>query len=194
MAEVGTKRCVAGIFATAVSSVMIYGLSSYVSQSSFAKTDIDFSPDTLTSIKATVLHCNDGDTCRLKVAESLWMNVRLAGIDAPETSKNRGKTKGQPLGDAARDFLNETVKGKEVIVKQIDLDPFNRPVVELTIGDKLVNLQMIEKGFAEVYRGKKKRIDKSVYLDAEQKSREQKVGIWGQDSYQSPKDFRSQNK
>ncbi|MEK7791436.1 MAG: hypothetical protein AAB309_07410, partial [Deltaproteobacteria bacterium] len=39
---------------------------------------------------ATVLHCYDGDTCRVKTDGGIWFNVRLFGIDAQEMPR-RGK-------------------------------------------------------------------------------------------------------
>ncbi len=143
---------------------------------------------------AAVYHCNDGDTCRVKVAGGLWLNVRLAAIDAPETSKARGSKQGQPFGDQAKAALNAKVVGKKIQVRQVDLDPFNRPVVLLIDQGQEINLQMIEEGLAEVYRGKTKRLNKAVYLAAEEKAKRAKKGIWSLDKYQSPKEFRQEQK
>lgn len=145
-------------------------------------------------LTAEVYHCNDGDTCRVKFADSIWLNVRLAAIDAPETSKARGSKAGQPWGEQAKVALNAKVAGKKIQVRQVDLDPFNRPVVILLDNDQDINLQMIQEGFAEVYRGKTKRLDKAVYLAAEEKAKQAKKGIWSQESYQSPKAFRQEKK
>ena len=140
---------------------------------------------------ATILHCSDGDTCRVEITSSeqkFWMNVRLFGIDAPEVS--HGKKKGQPFGEQARDALNGKIKGQEVVLKQADLDPFNRPVVEIQYQQTNINLWMIESGLAEAYRGKTKRIEKTPYLQAEDTARKSKKGIWSQQNYVSPSLFR----
>jgi micrococcal nuclease len=145
--------------------------------------------------KATVHYCSDGDTCRVSIADNtMWVNVRLFGIDAPETSKKKLNKGGQPMGNDAKDFLNNLVKGKSVMITQADLDPYNRPVVEIFLGEDSVNLKMIEAGMAEMYRGKTKRIDKQKFEQAEQKAKEAKVGIWSQKTYQSPAAFRQQSK
>ena len=145
--------------------------------------------------KATVHYCSDGDTCRVSIADnSMWVNVRLFGIDAPETSKKRFHKDGQPMGNEAKDFLNSLVKGKSVMLSQADLDPYNRPVVEIFLGEESVNLKMIESGMAEMYRGKTKRIDKQKFEAAEQKAKAAQVGIWSQKNYQSPATFRQLNK
>ena len=137
--------------------------------------------EALKSVDAYVYYCHDGDTCRVKVAGSMWVSVRLAGIDAPEVGSRggRGKKKndGQTMGQDAKDFLNKAVQGKNVALRQVDLDPYNRPVVVLETEGKSVNLQLVEEGFAEVYRGKTKRLDKAPYLAAEEKAKKDKKGI-----------------
>ncbi|MBY0404616.1 MAG: thermonuclease family protein, partial [Cyanobacteria bacterium] len=52
-----------------------------------------------------VLYCHDGDTCRL-VGPLGEYKVRLFGVDAPEIK--------QAYGEAARDFLNGFIQGKDV--------------------------------------------------------------------------------
>ena len=145
-------------------------------------------------LAAQVFHCNDGDTCRVKVMDSLWFNVRLAGIDAPEVAKARGGKPGQAMGNEAREYLNGMVKGKKIELRQVDLDPYNRPVVELFDKETNINLRLVEEGYAEVYRGKTKRFDKAPFLEAEEKAKKAKKGIWALSQYQSPKDFRQEQK
>lgn len=144
---------------------------------------------------ASVKHCNDGDTCRVVTDTGhMWMNVRLAGIDAPETANNRKKSKGQPLGDDSRDFLNRQVQGKSVELEQVDLDAFNRPVVVVWIGQKNINMALVEEGMAEAWRGPSKRIDRDAYIQAETRAKTARKGIWGLpvEQRQSPADFRKE--
>jgi endonuclease YncB( thermonuclease family) len=124
----------------------------------------------------------------------MWINTRLFGIDAPETAKKRFHKNGQPLGLAAKEFINNTLKGKDVLITQADLDPYNRPVVEIFLDGKSINLLMVEKGYAEVYRGKTKRIDRKKFEDGEKKAKEGKLGVWNQANYVSPSNFRRANK
>ncbi len=144
-------------------------------------------------IEAYVHHCSDGDTCRVQIGDALWLNVRLAGIDAPEVPHGKRKP-GQPLGEAARTFLNSQVGGKTVLLRQNDLDPFNRPVVELIVGGVRVNLQMVQDGYAEAYRGKAKRLDRATYLEAEAKAKKAANGIWVLKTYVSPAAYRASTK
>lgn len=150
--------------------------------------------ETLKTLEAQVYYCHDGDTCRVKVGGAMWVSVRLAGLDAPEVPSRGGRGKkgndGQSLGGDAKDFLNKAIQGKTVTLRQVDLDPYNRPVVVLESEGKAVNLQLIEEGYAEVYRGKTKRLDKAPYFAAEEKAKKDKKGIWALANYQSPTEFR----
>jgi endonuclease YncB( thermonuclease family) len=75
-------------------------------------------------------------------------------------------------------------------VTQADLDPYNRPVVEIHLQQENVNLWMIQNGFAEAYRGKSKRLDRESYYRAEEQAKKEKKGIWSLKNYQSPSVFR----
>jgi micrococcal nuclease len=144
---------------------------------------------------AQIMYCSDGDTCHVKAAGGeLWFNVRLFGIDAPETAKKRRHKSGQPMGEAAKNYLNELIKGREVEIIQADLDPYNRPVVEIYLNGECVNLKMVALGYAETYKGKTKRLDRQKYETAEAAAKEKKLGVWTQDNYQSPKEFRMMQK
>jgi len=152
------------------------------------------------TVTATVTRCSDGDTCHIVTStptpttvspSKLWFNVRLAGIDAPEIPKKRGKYKsGQEFGIQAHRYLSDAVMGKQVVIRQTDLDQYNRPVVELFLGERNINLEMVSMGYAEAYRGKTKRLDSKAYLNAETAAKAEKVGIWGLKNYESPADFR----
>ncbi len=141
---------------------------------------------------AEVMHCHDGDTCHVVAENGLWFNVRLAGIDAPEVGRyGKKKSEGQPLGDESRDTLVKwVVKQKNILLRQVDLDPYNRPVVEIYSGEECINLKMLELGMAERYQGKTKRIDRTKYDEAEQKAKVSKSGIWALKNYKSPKSWR----
>lgn len=146
-------------------------------------------------MKASVKNCHDGDTCRV-VTETghMWMNVRLAGVDAPETANRHKKSKGQPMGEAALDFVNAQISGKSVELEQVDLDGYNRPVVVIWQGEKNFNLTLIEEGLAEAYRGPVKRIDQETYIKAEGRAKTAAKGIWGlpANERQSPAEYRKQ--
>jgi micrococcal nuclease len=161
------------------------------SAASIAKEEMDL--ESLKLVEASVFYCNDGDTCRLKIADGMWLNVRLAGIDAPEVGHGKKKP-GQPYGNEAKDFLNLQVQGKKVMIRQTDLDHYNRPVVELIVGNEVINRKLVQSGMAEAYRGKTKRLDSAPYLMDEAAAKKAGLGIWSQTSYMSPSDFRKNTK
>ncbi len=156
-----------------------------------AKEPLDM--ESLKPVEANVLYCNDGDTCRVKVAGGMWLNVRLAGIDAPEVASGKKKA-GQPFGEEARNFLNNHAKGKTIQIRQTDLDQYNRPVVELIAEGLNINRKIVQSGFAEAYRGKTKRIDNAAYFEDEAAAKKSALGIWSQKDYVSPALFRKTEK
>jgi endonuclease YncB( thermonuclease family) len=149
--------------------------------------------ESLKQVEATVLYCNDGDTCRVKVAGGMWLNVRLAGIDAPEVSSGKKKA-GQPFGEESKNFLNNHAKGKTIQIRQTDLDQYNRPVVEILVEGLNINRKIVQSGYAEAYRGKTKRIDNEAYLGDETTAKKAGLGIWSQKEYVSPALFRKDRK
>lgn len=99
------------------------------------------------------------------------------------------------MGAESRDSLIDlVVKKKNITIRQVDLDHYNRPVIEIYSGEECINTKILELGMAERYRGKTKRIDKSVYDAAEEKAKSAKVGIWGIKTYVSPEQWRRENK
>ncbi len=88
--------------------------------------------------KARVAVVYDGDTFRTQ--DSLV--VRLLGIDAPESY--------QPGGDIARDILEKYVSGREVRLESdsSDKDQYGRLLRYVYVGDTMVNLAMMRKGYA----------------------------------------------
>ncbi|MEM5836524.1 MAG: thermonuclease family protein [Candidatus Aenigmatarchaeota archaeon] len=106
----------------------------------------------------------DGDTFELKSGE----RVRLIGIDAPE--------QGEFLYEEARDFLKEMVEGKRVKMEREsqNKDKYGRFLRYVFVEGKLVNCELLKKGFA-------KSIAKTKYEcfeQAEKEAREKKIGIW----------------
>ena len=88
--------------------------------------------------------CYDGDTCTTTDGEK----IRLACIDTPEL---RGKRANPIPAKAARDYLNNLIAGKEVGIRRITKDRYERTVAELSLTG--INLQqlMVSKGHAIIY-------------------------------------------
>lgn len=141
-----------------------------------------------------VINCHDGDTCRLKGFDNINLKVRLIGIDAPELATKK-ENKYQPYAKESKEYLNNLIKGKQVSLKNYASDPYGRNLSEIFLDKDNINLKMLSAGMAEVYQGKSvKSLDISSYLEAERKAKSNKIGIWSQKNYQSPRDFRNAKK
>ena len=89
--------------------------------------------------------CYDGDTCTTTSGEK----IRLACIDTPEI---RGPKADPEPAKAARDFLNSNVAGKEVSIRRINKDRYDRTVAELAKDGINIQKLMVSKGYAEIYK------------------------------------------
>lgn len=92
----------------------------------------------------TIESCYDGDTCTSNTGEK----IRLACIDTPEI---RGSRANPESAIAARDFLNSQVAGKEVSIRRITKDRYERTVGELSKNGTNIQKLMVSKGYAKIY-------------------------------------------
>ena len=139
-----------------------------------------------------VVRVFDGDTVRVS-GMGLTFKIRLVGIDAPETGW-KGKT-GQPYGREASDVLSRMVLERDVILKQYGTGGYNRMLAEVFRNGMNINLEMLQKGMAEVYQGKvAPGIDIDRYKETEAKAKMRRTGIWSQGrAYKSPRQWRREN-
>ena len=101
------------------------------------------SPPALAQSIITIQSCNDGDT------STTGEKIRLACIDTPELKGNRAN----PIpSKAARDYLNDLVTGEEVSIRRNTKDRYGRTVAEISKDDVNIQQQLVEKGFARVYK------------------------------------------
>lgn len=130
------------------------------------------------TITGKVISITDGDT--IKVLENkVEYKIRFNGIDAPEKS--------QAYGQKSKEFLSSLIFGKEVIVEVKDKDKYGRYVSDIFLGNRYINAEMIENGFAWHYKQYSK--DKKL-AELEDKARENKLGLWVDSNPTSPWDFR----
>lgn len=130
------------------------------------------------TITGKVTAITDGDT--IKVLENkVEYKIRFNAIDAPEKS--------QVYGQKSKEFLSSLIFGKEVIVEVKDKDKYGRYVSDIFLGNRYINAEMIENGFAWHYKQYSK--DKKL-AELEDKARENKLGLWAISNPTSPWDFR----
>ncbi len=82
---------------------------------------------------------SDGDSIGIE-ADAGSFQVRLYGINAPEAEECQG--------DEARRWLIANAGGSEVALQDIGTDRFGRTLALVWVGDRLLNLTLIEIGFA----------------------------------------------
>lgn len=143
----------------------------------------------LSGTRFRVVKIFDGDTIKVTGA-GLTFKVRLVGIDAPETGW-KGQA-GQPFAHEATQILTRLLTDRSVRLAQYGTGGYNRILAEVFTNGKNINLEMVQKGMAEVYRGRlPKDLDRSAYRAFQDLARRNRAGIWslGRD-YVSPRDWR----
>jgi micrococcal nuclease len=141
-----------------------------------------------------VTRVQDGQTIVAK-GDDIVVRVRLAGIDAPETSKKE-REPGQPYSQQSKKYLAGLVLNKAVDIKSYRMDRYKRLLGVIYLEGKNINVEMVKAGLAEVYRGKLPQgFDSTPYLEAEAEAREARRGIWSLgDEYISPGKWRKMHR
>ncbi|KZR82380.1 Endonuclease YhcR precursor [Prochlorococcus marinus str. MIT 1342] len=133
---------------------------------------------------AEVLSIGDGDT--LTVTEgSQRIKVRLACIDAPETSQS-------PYGKAARQALKSLLPvGSDVRLRSKATDRYGRTVAEVIRNGTHINQSLVKSGNAFVYWQYIKGCDRQTYSRLETYARLGGIGVWSvSGGIQRPWDYR----
>jgi micrococcal nuclease len=133
----------------------------------------------------------DGDTF-VVFHDGTKITIRLVGIDAPELS-NKKRKNGQPFSRQSTQNLAGLVLNKVVDVKSYGADRNGRTLGEVFLLDgKNVNLEMVQAGLAECYRGRPASgLDMEPYWKAEKEAKVAKRGMWVLgDQYRSPREWR----
>jgi micrococcal nuclease len=129
-------------------------------------------------ITGKVVDVHDGDTITLLV-EKTQHKIRLDAIDAPEAK--------QAFGEASRKSLAKLVAGKQVTVTFTKRDRYKRILGTVTVGGVEANFAQVSSGMAWHFRDYNK---EQRYALAQEKAREQKLGLWVDKAPVAPWDFR----
>ena len=89
--------------------------------------------------------CYDGDTCTATDGEK----IRLACIDTPEL---KGKNSDPKKAIEAKDFLNNLVVDKEILINRITKDRYDRTVAELFKDGVNIQELIVNEGYGKVYK------------------------------------------
>jgi endonuclease YncB( thermonuclease family) len=133
--------------------------------------------------------CVDGDTVKVLTAEKQLLRVRVAWIDAPESS--------QAFGQRAKQAMSALVFGKDVELRFHTVDRYGRLVCMVFVDGRDVGLELIKEGFAWAYS--KDLFEASVetqqrYSAAEAVARVGRIGLWADANPQPPWEYRQLEK
>ena len=131
---------------------------------------------------AKVVNVTDGDTIKVFNAEQGQVKIRLYGIDTPE--------KGQPYGKAAGKYLASLIAGAIVEVESVTTDRYGRTVGIVSSSEANINQEMVQAGFAWVY---KRYCDKpfcDYWLALENEAKQDKNGLWQEPNPVAPWEWR----
>ena len=137
---------------------------------------------------ATVLSVGDGDTITVTNGAQK-IRVRLACIDAPETSQ-------PPYGMESRQALLKLLPiGAEVTVQSRATDRYGRTVGEVIKGSTNINQQQVASGNAFVYWQYINGCDRETYSRLENNARLRRLGVWSvSGGIQRPWEYRRNRK
>jgi len=99
-------------------------------------------------VDATVTRVVDGDTIHVALNGG-DVTIRLIGVDTPETV-----APGQPVecyGPQASRFTTSELSGRRIALEfdQQPIDPFDRTLAYVWLGDEIFNETLVDEGYAE---------------------------------------------
>ncbi|MGI9356051.1 MAG: thermonuclease family protein [Rhizobiaceae bacterium] len=116
--------------------------------------------------------------------DSLEINrerLRLWGIDAPEFNQMCEREGARwKCGRESRLALRRLVRSGTVACRAIDIDKYDRWLVECEVDGRSINEAMVGQGWALAYGG---------YYDVEESARKLEIGIWS-GGFERPKQWR----
>jgi endonuclease YncB( thermonuclease family) len=137
-------------------------------------------PSEAISPLAGIARVVDGDTINIR-----GVAIRLDGIDAPE-SKQTCELNGQSYacGAQATEALITLLGAHPVECTETGTDRNHRIIAKCRVGSTEVNTWMVEHGWAVAYRRYS-----MAYVEAEERARAAKVGIWA-GTFTMPEEWR----
>jgi endonuclease YncB( thermonuclease family) len=115
-----------------------------------------FVRDPIRTITGTVTKVFDGDTIQATTPEQTKLRVRLYGIDAPEMPKTNPtpsyvRVHGASFGKDCKKALEAKIMAKEIRLDVLDNDKYKRTVGIIWLGNRNINIEMIQEGYAKAY-------------------------------------------
>jgi endonuclease YncB( thermonuclease family) len=151
-------------------------LAAFVPTRSFAREQ----PLTITGV---VVKVRDGDTVQMLTDAGQHIEVRLNGVDAPETT--HGSVRGQPYGEQARFSLAQLAARRRATLQQTTMDRYGRHVGLLALhtpqGAIDAGWWQLQSGYAWIYErylGELPLTMRLRYRQAYSQARAERRGLW----------------
>lgn len=128
--------------------------------------------------EGVVVHVEDGDTIDVRIGDRLE-RVRYIGIDAPEVPHH--DTDGTRGGEAAM-RVNRALAGGRRVSLELDAeerDHYGRLLAYVRVGDRMINLEMVRRGYARVLTIRPNIRYERRFEQAEVEARVSGRGLWG---------------
>lgn len=137
-------------------------------------------------IEVKYLKTSDGDTARVEL-DGENVRVRFLGINTPEVS---GENKvEEPYGNEALAYTKNKLENAKKIEIEYDTvadkeDRYGRKLAWIWVDDELFELELLEQGLAKTYMLKNNYLYAKELKEAEQRAKEQKIGVWSENVMQ----------
>ena len=125
----------------------------------------------------------DGDTVVVRLDSGGAVDVRLHGIDCPET--------GQPYGPAATRAAQKIASGQPCRLRALDRDHYGRVIGRVVAGGVNLNRSLVKSGYA--WHDRRYAPNASRLRALEREARQQGKGLWAQDSPTPPWEWRGRS-
>ena len=127
----------------------------------------------------TVSRVVDGDTVEISPSINGIEDVRLIGVDTPETVDPEEEV--EPYGPEASDFATSELTGERVDLEfgQEKFDDYHRLLAYVYIDGQMFNEELVEQGYAQAYPYEPNTEYADRFEEAQQEARASGLGIWG---------------
>lgn len=172
MIRVGEKtRLLVAAFALAIAAVVVWGAQQLTEQAQAQPTSGD-------TQQVEVTRVVDGDTIEVSPNVEGTADVRLIGIDTPETVDPNEPV--GPCGPEAAAFTKEQLEGQQVELEfdEEKIDPYDRALAYVFKGDELFNETLVRQGYARVTTFEPNVKYEDRFLAAEEAAKAEGIGIW----------------
>jgi micrococcal nuclease len=127
----------------------------------------------------TVARVVDGDTIEIFPAIDGVEEIRLIGVDTPETKDPDEGV--EPYGPQASAFAADELTGRRVGLEfDVErIDQYDRLLAYVYVGGEMFNEELVEKGFAQAYPYPPNTKYEDRFAEAQEEARVGGLGIWG---------------